>query len=809
MAIDPICGMTVDEATGRSAERDGQTVYFCSEHCRQKFLGGQSREKSNTAADHKGHSQTPTSEGKASAAYTCPMHPEVQSDKPGSCPKCGMALERSRPAAPTSKTIYTCPMHPQIEQDGPGQCPICGMALEPKTVQPDAEEDDSELRDMTLRFWVSTALSVPVLLISMLPMIGVPVDRWLGSTLFLWLQLLLSTPVVLWGGWPFFERGWRSVVTRNLNMFTLIAIGTGAAYLYSLVAVLFPSLIPDAFRHHGTVHVYFEAAAVIVTLVLLGQVLELRARRRTGAAIRELLSLAPPTARVVRDGQEREVSLEEVHEGDILRVRPGEKIAVDGRLTEGRSTVDEAMITGEPMPVEKQKDDSVIGGTVNQTGSFLMLAEKVGGDTVLSRIVNMVADAQRSRAPIQKVADTVAGYFVPVVLLSAIATFVVWAVVQPAQPALAYAFVNAVAVLIIACPCALGLATPMSIMVGIGRGATEGVLIKNAEVLETFEKVDTVVVDKTGTLTEGRPKLTECIPTSPFTEEDLLRFTASVEQNSEHPLAHAIVVGAKDRKLSVPTVEQFNSVTGGGVHGMVEGKAILIGKRSLLEEQDVQQLAALDDRADELQRQGRTVMYVAVDKQFAGLVAVSDPIKDSTAEAVQSLHDLGLRIIMLTGDNEKTARTVAEQLGIDEFHAGVRPEDKHERIKALKAEGHKVAMAGDGINDAPALAEADVGIAMGTGTDVAIESAGVTLVKGDLRGIVRAIQLSRHTMRNIRQNLFFALIYNALGVPIAAGVLYPISAHLLLNPMIAAAAMSFSSVSVIANALRLRVSKLT
>jgi len=809
MAIDPICGMTVDEATGRSAESDGQTVYFCSEDCRQKFLGGQSREKSNTAADHEGHSQTPTSEGKASAAYTCPMHPEVQSDKPGSCPKCGMALERSRPAAPTSKTIYTCPMHPQIEQDGPGQCPICGMALEPKTVQPDAEEDDSELRDMTLRFWVSTALSVPVLLISMLPMIGVPVDRWLGSTLFLWLQLLLSTPVVLWGGWPFFERGWRSVVTRNLNMFTLIAIGTGAAYLYSLVAVLFPSLIPDAFRHHGTVHVYFEAAAVIVTLVLLGQVLELRARRRTGAAIRELLSLAPPTARVVRDGQEREVSLEEVHEGDILRVRPGEKIAVDGRLTEGRSTVDEAMITGEPMPVEKQKDDSVIGGTVNQTGSFLMLAEKVGGDTVLSRIVNMVADAQRSRAPIQKVADTVAGYFVPAVLLSAIATFVVWAVVQPAQPALAYAFVNAVAVLIIACPCALGLATPMSIMVGIGRGATEGVLIKNAEVLETFEKVDTVVVDKTGTLTEGRPKLTECIPTSPFTEEDLLRFTASVEQNSEHPLAHAIVVGAKDRKLSVPTVEQFNSVTGGGVHGMVEGKAILIGKRSLLEEQDVQQLAALDDRADELQRQGRTVMYVAVDKQFAGLVAVSDPIKDSTAEAVQSLHDLGLRIIMLTGDNEKTARTVAEQLGIDEFHAGVRPEDKHERIKALKAEGHKVAMAGDGINDAPALAEADVGIAMGTGTDVAIESAGVTLVKGDLRGIVRAIQLSRHTMRNIRQNLFFALIYNALGVPIAAGVLYPISAHLLLNPMIAAAAMSFSSVSVIANALRLRVSKLT
>lgn len=700
-------------------------------------------------------------------------------------------------------------MHLEIEQEGPGQCPICGMALEPKTVQRDAEEDVSELRSMTLRFWVSTALTVPVLLIAMLSMIGVPVDRWLGDTLFLWLQLLFSTPVVLWGGWPFFERGWRSIVTRNLNMFTLIAIGTGSAYLYSLVAVLFPSLIPEAFGHQGKVHVYFEAAAVIVTLVLLGQVLELRARRRTGSAIRKLLSLAPPTARIVRDGQELEVSLEEVREGDILRVRPGEKIPVDGKVTDGRSTVDEAMITGEPMPVQKQKDDSVIGGTVNQTGSFLMLAEKVGGDTVLSRIVDMVADAQRSRAPIQKVADTVAGYFVPAVLLIAVATFLVWAIVQPEQPALAYAFVNAVAVLIIACPCALGLATPMSIMVGIGRGATEGVLIKNAEVLETLEKVDTVVVDKTGTLTEGRPKLTECISAGSVSEDDLLRWAASVEQNSEHPLAHAIVVGAKDRNLSVPAVDQFNSVTGGGVYGTVEGKKTLVGNRSLLEEKNVQHLSTLDERADELQRQGRTVMYIAVDGQFAGLVAVSDPIKDSTAEAVQSLHDLGLKIIMLTGDNAKTAKTVAEKLGIDEFHAGVQPEDKHKRIKGLKAEGRKVAMAGDGINDAPALAEADVGIAMGTGTDVAIESAGVTLVKGDLRGIVRAIKLSRHTMRNIRQNLFFALIYNALGVPIAAGVLYPISAHLLLNPMIAAAAMSFSSVSVIANALRLRMSKLT
>lgn len=545
MAIDPICGMTVDEANARSAERDGQTFYFCSEHCRKKFLGSESKENPHAAHDHKGQGHKPASEGQASGKYTCPMHPEVQRDKPGNCPKCGMALELSRPMAQRQQVIYICPMHPQIEQEGLGQCPICGMALEPKTVQPDAKEDDSELRSMTLRFWVSAALTAPVLAISMLPMIGVTVDHWLGSTLFLWLQLLLSTPVVLWGGWPFFERAWQSVVTRNLNMFTLIAIGTGAAYLYSLVAVLFPSLIPDAFRHHGTVHVYFEAAAVIVTLVLLGQVLELRARRRTGAAIRELLSLAPPTARIVRDGQEREVPLEEVHQGDILRVRPGEKIPVDGKLTDGKSTVDEAMITGEPMPVEKQQDDPVIGGTVNQTGSFLMLAEKVGGDTVLSRIVNMVADAQRSRAPIQKVADTVAGYFVPAVLVSAVITFLVWAIVQPEQPALAYAFVNAVAVLIIACPCALGLATPMSIMVGIGRGAKEGVLIKNAEVLETLEKIDTVVVDKTGTLTEGRPKLTECIPAGTVYEDDLLRFAASVELNSEEPRRTAPILNVR------------------------------------------------------------------------------------------------------------------------------------------------------------------------------------------------------------------------------------------------------------------------
>jgi Cu+-exporting ATPase len=591
-------------------------------------------------------------------------------------------------------------------------------------------------------------------------------------------------------------------------MFTLIAIGTGAAYVYSLIAVLFPAFIPDDFRHHGGVHVYFEAAAVIVTLVLLGQVLELRARRRTGAALRELLALAPPTARVVHDGQERDVPLELVLAGDILRVRPGDKIPVDGRVTDGRSAVDESMMTGEPIPVEKSKDDGVIGGTVNQTGSFLMVAEKVGADTVLSQIVAMVAAAQRSRAPIQKVADAVAGYFVPAVLVIAVATFLVWAIVQPEQPALAWALVNAVAVLIIACPCALGLATPMSIMVGIGRGASDGVLIKNAEALETLEKVDTIVVDKTGTLTEGRPRLTECIPLGNLSESDLLRAVAAVEQQSEHPLARAMVAAARERGLSIPGVVDFTSSTGGGVRGTVEGRLVVIGAQAFLAGLNVRNLSALDDRAVELQRQGRTVMFVAIDEQFAGLVAVADPIKASTPEAMRTLHGLGMRVIMLTGDNAKTASAVAGQLGIDEFHAGVRPQDKQQRIKELKAAGLKVAMAGDGINDAPALAEADVGIAMGTGTDVAMESAGVTLVKGDLRGIVRALQLSRRTMRNIRQNLFFALIYNALGVPIAAGVLYPLSAQLLLNPMLAAAAMSFSSVSVVSNALRLRTVRL-
>jgi Cu+-exporting ATPase len=772
MATDPICGMTVDEQTAMRAVRDGVHFFFCSEGCRRKFMGD--------------------------GFLTISASP---------APCCGSHRPASRPAAARADAIYTCPMHPEIEQVGPGDCPKCGMDLEPKTLQLDAGEGDAELRGMARRFSIAAALTLPLFLVAMLPMLGVPVDRWLGSTTHSWLQLLLATPVVLWAGRPFFERGFRSLVTGHLNMFTLIAIGTGAAYLASVVAVLFPGFIPQQFRHDGGLPLYFEAAAVIITLVLLGQLLELRARHRTGAAIRELLSLAPPIARVVLNGEEREVPLDEVRQGDVLRVRPGEKIPVDGSLTEGGSAVEESMITGEPMPIEKGVGDAVIGGTLNQTGSFLMVADKVGKDTVLSRIIGMVADAQRSRAPIQKVADAVAGYFVPAVLAIAVITFLVWAIAAPSQPALA--LVNAVAVLIIACPCALGLATPMSIMVGIGRGAREGVLVKNAEVLERLEKVDTVVVDKTGTLTAGRPSVTECIPMAPLSEMDLLRHAASVEQQSEHPLARAIMAGATAQSIVVPPVTRFHSVPGGGARGSVTGRDVLVGNREWLTEEGIADLAALDDRAESLKRQGCTVMHVAIDGRMAGLIAVSDRIKASTPEAVRSLHGLGLRLIMLTGDSEETARTVAAQLGIDEFRAGVKPEGKQAVVRALQAEGRTVAMAGDGINDAPALAAADVGIAMGTGSDAAIESAGVTLVKGDLRGIVKAIDLSRHTMRNIRQNLFFALVYNALGVPIAAGVLYPLSSHLLLNPMIAAAAMSLSSVSVVANALRLRSMKMT
>ena len=705
-------------------------------------------------------------------------------------------------------TAYTCPMHPEVGQDKPGDCPKCGMELESRYSNADEEHDGPELRNMVHRFWVALALTVPVFLLAMLPMVHVPLADWLGHTVGTWLQLILSTPVVLWAGWPFFLRGWRSIVSWNLNMFTLIAIGAGAAYLSSLFVVLVPWLVPAELKIQGRADVYFEAAAVIITLVLLGQVLELRARRMTGSAIRELLSLTPSTARIVVDGEEKEAMLCHVKEGHVLRVRPGETIPVDGGLLEGQSFVDESMITGEPMPVEKRGGDSVIGGTVNQTGAFLMEAKNVGERTVLSQIVSRVAAAQRSRAPIQHVADVVAAYFVPAVVGIAIITFIVWAVLRPKEPALAWAMINSIAVLIIACPCALGLATPMSIMVGVGRGAKEGVLIKDAEVLETLEKVDSIVVDKTGTLTEGRPKLTECEPTEGTSQNELLRLAASVEQSSEHPLARAVVDGANDREIDLANVTDFGSVTGGGVHGTVGDSAVMVGKRSLLEERNVDDLDALDDLADRLQQQGRTVMYVAAAGRLAGIVAVSDPIKKSTPEAVKTLQDLDLRVIMLTGDTETTARTVAEKLGIDEFRAGMSPAGKQDWIRSLKAEGRKVVMAGDGINDAPALAEADVGIAMGTGTDVAIESAGVTLVQGDLRGIVKAVQLSRHTMRNIRENLFFAFAYNALGLPIAAGILFPIIG-LLLNPMIAAAAMSFSSVSVLANALRLRSTPLT
>jgi Cu+-exporting ATPase len=708
-------------------------------------------------------------------------------------------------------------MHPEIEQDGPGSCPICGMDLEPKYVSAASEEDDPELRNMTRRLWVAVALALPVFLLAMLPMIGVPLERWITSEVSRWLQLILCTPVVLWAGWPFFVRGWRSIATWQLNMFTLISLGVGAAYGYSLVAMLVPAAIPQSLKQHGHAEVYFEAAAVIVALVLLGQVLELRARKATSGAIRELLSLAPPTARVVRDGREVEVPLEEVHEGDVLRVAPGDKIPVDGELTGGKSTVDESMITGEPVPVAKGVGDSVIGGTVNQTGAFQMRASRVGQDTVLAQIVDLVAQAQRSRAPIQRVADVVAGWFVPTVVLAAIVTFTAWAFFSPVEPALAYALVNAVAVLIIACPCALGLATPMSIMVGVGRGAREGVLIKDAEVLEILESVDTIVVDKTGTLTEGRPRLTEIVPAvasaiaagSGLNEEELLRLAASVEEDSEHPLSRAITGAAADRGIALGKSDDFDSITGGGVEGNVEGKSVLVGTPALLRDRGVSDVDPLTTRAEQLQQEGRTVMFVAIDCHAAGLLAVADPIKDSTPEAIRALHEMGLSVIMLTGDNERTARAVAEKLGIDDVVAGVSPQEKSAKIELLQRQGRKVAMAGDGINDAPALAAADVGIAMGTGTDVAIESAGVTLVKGDLGGIVRAVRLSRRTMQNIRQNLFFAFIYNTLGVPIAAGALVPfLGMNALLNPMIAAAAMSFSSVSVIANSLRLRRSRL-
>jgi Cu+-exporting ATPase len=711
------------------------------------------------------------------------------------------ASPRNASDAPAPGAIYTCPMHPEIERDQPGDCPICGMALEPKTISAADPADDAELIDMTRRFWIGAALTLPVFLLAM-SHLWPNAPAWLSGDASRWIQFALSTPVVLWAGEPFFRRGWRSVQTRNLNMFTLIAIGVGVAYSYSAVVMLVPGVFPPSMAHHGKIGIYLEAAAMITVLVLLGQVLELRARGRTGHAIRSLLDLTPPTARRVTNGDEREVPLSEVKARDHLRVRPGEKVPVDGRVIEGRTTIDESMLTGEALPVEKSSGEKVIGGTLNNTGSFVMEAERVGSETVLAQIVQMVSEAQRSRAPIQRLADKVAGYFVPAVLLAALVTFVAWAWIGP-EPRLAHAIVNAVAVLIIACPCALGLATPMSIMVGVGRGAHSGILIKNAGAIELMEKVTTLVVDKTGTLTEGKPRVTKIVTAGGMREDDLLAAAAAAEQQSEHPLASAIVAGAKEKNLVLEEISEFSSTTGGGVTAATPRGKVLVGKLAFLRENGINGLEDLETQAATLQEEGQTVMFVAIGDRAAGMIAVADPIKKSTPEAVRELQRLALKVIMLTGDNERTARGVAKQLGIDHVEAGVAPKDKHERVKQLRAANSVAAMAGDGRNDAPALAAADVGVAMGTGTAVAMESAGITLVKGDLNGIVKAIHLSRAVMRNIRQNLFFAFFYNALGIPIAAGLLYPFFG-ILLSPIIAGAAMSLSSVSVIANALRLQ-----
>jgi P-type Cu+ transporter len=744
-----------------------------------------------------GHAPTP------GTVYTCPMHPEVRQDRPGACPLCGMALEPVTAAVPRTRLTYVCPMHPEIVRSEPGTCPICGMALEPRTVSLE-EEENPELTDMTRRFWISVILTVPLLLIAMSEMLpGQQVQHAFSARLLTWVQLLFATPVVLWGGWPFFVRAWASIVNRSLNMFTLIAIGTGTAYGFSVLTTLLPDIFPASLRtHSGQVAVYFEAAAVITTLVLLGQVLELRARSQTSGAIRALLGLAPKTARRLRDEDtEEDIALGQVQPGDRLRVRPGEKIPVDGIVLEGRSTVDESMVTGEPLPVEKVPGSHVTGGTVNGAGSFVMRAERVGADTLLAQIVRMVSEAQRSRAPIQRLADVVSAYFVPAVILIALLTFVVWGLYGPA-PRLVYAFVNAVAVLIIACPCALGLATPMSIMVGTGRGALAGILVKNAEALEVLEKVDTLVVDKTGTLTEGKPRLMSVLALLHIKEDDLVRLAASLERGSEHPLAAAIVAGAQSRGIALTDAQEFTSITGKGVTGRVAGRPVALGNQALFEELGID-VGELAEQAEARRREGHTVMFVAVDGQPAGLLGVADPIKASTPEAIHALRADGIHIVMLTGDSRTTAEAVARTLDIDHVEAEVLPAQKGDVVRDLQTQGHIVAMAGDGINDAPALAQAQVGIAMGSGTDVAMESAGVTLVQGDLRGIVRARRLSQGTMRNIRQNLFFAFLYNVLGVPIAAGLLYPVLG-LLLSPMIASAAMTLSSVSVIANALRLR-----
>lgn len=789
---DPVCGMSVQEDAQYSHEHDDVLYRFCSKHCETKFEANPVRYLSGQG-DQKAI-------GGHAAQYTCPMHPEIVTAEPGSCPKCGMALEAI--VSINLATEYFCPMDPEVVSDKPGSCPKCGMALEPKT--PSLEEDDSELKDMTRRFVFSALLTLPLLVIVMGDMLpGKPISNFISPDYRIWLELFLAAPVCLWSAWPFYERGVQSIRTMNLNMFTLIALGVSVAFSYSLVAILIPGIFPDSFRGpHGEVGVYFEAAAVIVTLILLGQVLELRARSQTGAAIKKLLGMAAKSARRVNaDGTEEDIPVEFVVVGDLIRVRPGEKIAVDGRVVEGHSTVDEGMVTGEPIPVEKIEGDALVGATINGTGSLVMRAEKVGSETMLSRIIGMVSDAQRSRAPIQKLADTVAGYFVPIVLLVAVVTFIIWSIVGPA-PAMAYALINSVAVLIIACPCALGLATPMSIMVAMGKGAGFGVLFKNAEAIETMRKVDTLVVDKTGTLTEGKPVLTTVTGLGGFSEEDLLILVASLEKGSEHPLASAIVNGALGRGLNLTVAEDINSITGKGIEGVVKDQCVVMGNAALMVDNGIN-IKGIEEQTDTLRSQGQTIMFTGVDGELAGFIGVADPIKETTEQAIASLHEEGVQVVMLTGDNEKTANAVAKKLNIDRVIAGVLPDGKAALVKELQAQGKIVAMAGDGVNDAPALAQADVGIAMGTGTDVAMESASVTLVKGDLRGILRANRLSRETMKNIRQNLFFAFIYNALGVPIAAGVLYPFFG-ILLSPMIAAAAMSFSSISVITNALRLR-----
>jgi Cu+-exporting ATPase len=792
--------MTVTAASEHHYACNNNDYYFCCQGCQTKF-----------AADPQHYLNPPAAVAGADALiHICPMCPIVRQQGPGACPSCGMALEPEAIQAPVSRTEYTCPMHPEIVQDAPGNCPKCGMALEPRTIT--VEEKNAELIDMTRRFWISTALALPVFIFAMLTDMapGLLMERLpagLSLQSIQWIECALATPVVLWGGWPFLVRGWQSVISWNLNMFTLIALGVSVAWSYSVVALLAPGIFPAVMQHsNGTVAVYFEAAAVIIALVLLGQVLELRARSQTNTAIKLLLGLAPNTARIVHaDGSETDIALAQVHPGDILRVRPGEKVPVDGVVTEGDSSVDEAMVTGEPMPVTKNSGASLIGATINGTGSLLMRAEKVGADTLLSHIVQMVSSAQRSRAPIQRLADVVAGYFVPTVVGVAVSAFVVWGLWGP-EPRLAHALVNAVAVLIIACPCALGLATPMSIMVGTGRGATLGVLIKNAESLEIMEKVDTLVIDKTGTLTAGKPTLVSIQTTNNFSETELLQLAASLERASEHPLAAAIVNGASARSLALEPATDFSSITGKGVSGTINGRRVAVGNRQLLTDLHINTDALLL-QAETGRAAGQTVMFIAVDSMAAGLIGVADPIKPTTATAIRDLHNEGLTVVMLTGDNHTTAMAVASELGIDRVEAEILPQRKAEIVKQLQAEGHIVAMAGDGINDAPALAQAHVGIAMGSGTDIAMESAGITLIKGDLRGIVRARRLSRAVMRNIRQNLFFAFVYNALGVPVAAGVLYPLFG-ILLSPMLAAVAMSFSSVSVISNSLRLRNSRI-